>query len=152
MDLLAESLGISIISTKACDAKKAHLDYEGKADFILADVPCSGLGIIRRKPDIKYKENITDFDELYKIQESILESAFRCLKEGGVMVYSTCTVNKGENTEMIERFLKKHPEMALDKIESPHISGQITQNEGMIEIFPHIHSSDGFFVCRMKKK
>lgn len=146
VNALAQKLGISIIETTARDAAIIDERLVGKADYILADVPCSGLGIIRRKPDIKYKENITDFAELNEIQQSILESAYRYLKQGGVMVYSTCTVNKSENIELINKFLKNHPDMALDKIETPHFD-----NEGYLEIYPHIHNSDGFFVCRMKK-
>ncbi len=152
VDLLAQKLGISIIKTKVQDATVVNHNLVGKADYILADVPCSGLGIIRRKPDIKYKENITDFTELNEIQQKILDAAYQYLKQGGVMVYSTCTVNKGENVEMINNFLKNHPDMALDKIRSPHITGELAKNEGYLEIFPHTHNSDGFFVCRMKKQ
>lgn len=146
VDALSQKLGISIIETRVQDATNTDDSLIGKADYILADVPCSGLGIIRRKPDIKYKENITDFTELNEIQQSILECAYSYLKSGGVMVYSTCTVNSGENIEMINTFLQKHPDMALDKIENAHFA-----NEGYLEIFPHTHNSDGFFVCRMKK-
>ncbi len=147
VDALAQKLGISIIETVVRDATAIDENLIGKADYILADVPCSGLGIIRRKPDIKYKENITDFLELNQIQQNILEAAYRYLKQGGVMVYSTCTVNKSENIELINKFLKNHPDMTLDKIENAHFA-----NEGYLEIYPHIHNSDGFFVCRMKKQ
>ena len=96
---------------------------------------------------IKYKQNITDFAELYEIQKNILECAYQYLKRGGAMVYSTCTINKGENIEMINAFLQKHPDMVLDEIKNVPFT-----NEGYLEIFPHIHNSDGFFVCRMKKQ
>ena len=152
VDALSRKLGISIIETKVQDASIVDQGLVGKADYILADVPCSGLGIIRRKPDIKYKENITDFAELNEIQQNILDAAYHYLKKGGIMVYSTCTVNRAENIEMINKFLKKHPDMALDKIRSPHITGEVAKNEGYLEIFPHTHNSDGFFVCRMKKQ
>ncbi len=147
VDALSQKLGISIIETAVRDATVIDENLIGKADYILADVPCSGLGIIRRKPDIKYKENITDFTELNQIQQNILECAYRYLKQGGVMVYSTCTINCGENIELINKFLKNHPDMTLDKIENAHFV-----NEGYLEIYPHIHNSDGFFVCRMKKQ
>ncbi len=147
VDALSQKLGISIIETACKDASVVDKSLIGKADYILADVPCSGLGIIRRKPDIKYKENITDFLELYEIQKNILECAYQYLKRGGAMVYSTCTVNKGENIEMINAFLQKHPDMVLDEIKNVPFT-----NEGYLEIFPHIHNSDGFFVCRMKKQ
>ena len=153
VDFLAKNLGIDIIKTRQGDATVVDEALIGKADKILADVPCSGLGIIRRKPDIKYKENITDFSELNEIQSKILETAYRYLKPGGVMVYSTCTVNRSENTQQIEKFIKNHPDMSLDKIKSEHITGDIKAmcDTGYIEIFPDIHNSDGFFVCRLKK-
>lgn len=153
VDFLAHNLGIDIIKTRSHDATVVDEALIGKADKILADVPCSGLGIIRRKPDIKYKENITDFSELNEIQSKILETAYRYLKPGGVMVYSTCTVNRSENTQQIEKFIKNHPDMSLDKIKSEHITGDIKAmcDTGYIEIFPDIHNSDGFFVCRLKK-
>jgi 16S rRNA (cytosine967-C5)-methyltransferase len=107
VDALSQKLGISIIETKVQDATVNDENLIGKADYILADVPCSGLGIIRRKPDIKYKENITDFTELNEIQQDILECEYRYLKQGGLMVYSTCTVNKSENIEMIMKRISK---------------------------------------------
>lgn len=153
VDYLAEGLGIDIIKTYPYDATVIDKELVGKADKILADVPCSGLGIIRRKPDIKYKENITDFLELNEIQLKILDTAYSYLKSGGVMVYSTCTINRGENVELINKFLAKHPDMKLDKIESEHILGvaKTMGENGYIEIFPDVDDSDGFFVCRLKK-
>ncbi len=153
VDFLADSLGINIIKTYPHDATVIDDNLIGKADKILADVPCSGLGIIRRKPDIKYKENITDFSGLNEIQLKILNTAYHYLKSGGVMVYSTCTINKSENIELIEKFLQSHPDMKLDKIESEHILGAAKEmgEKGYIEIFPDTDSSDGFFVCRIKK-
>lgn len=151
VDFLARNLGIDIIKTYQHDATVLDEKLVGKADKILADVPCSGLGIIRRKPDIKYKENITDFSELNEIQLKILNTAYQYLKSGGVLVYSTCTINKGENIDLVNKFLATHKDMLLDKIESPHILDKSLGNNGYIEIFPDTDKSDGFFVCRMKK-
>ncbi|MBQ3181537.1 MAG: hypothetical protein IJB50_02130 [Clostridia bacterium] len=153
VDYLANTLGLDIIKTYSHDATVIDEELVGKADKILADVPCSGLGIIRRKPDIKYKENITDFSELNEIQLKILDAAHSYLKSGGVMVYSTCTINKGENIELINKFLAKYPDMKLEKIESEHILGaaKTMGSNGYIEIFPDVDESDGFFVCRIKK-
>jgi len=150
----AKRLGISIIETDVKDATIFDPDFEEKADKILIDVPCSGLGIIRRKPDIKYKENITDFAEILSVQKSILENAKRYLKKGGRLVYSTCTVNPKENLEMINNFLKENPDFSLDPIESTHITGEIKERakSGYMEIFPDTDLSDGFFVCRLKKR
>lgn len=152
VDQLAKSLGISIIKTQVRDAQITDETLIGTADKVLADVPCSGLGIIRRKPDIKYKEDITDFTELTQIQKNILSVGCSYLKAGGVIVYSTCTVNPQENINLIKEFLLTHPEMALEKIESEHILGILRENEGYFEIFPDTHQSDGFFVCRLRRK
>lgn len=152
VDQLAKSLGISIIKTQVRDAQITDETLIGTADKVLADVPCSGLGIIRRKPDIKYKEDITDFTELTQIQKNILSVGCSYLKPGGVIVYSTCTVNPQENINLIKDFLSEHPEMALEKIESEHVLGILRENEGYFEIFPDTHQSDGFFVCRLRRK
>lgn len=153
VDNLADSLGINIIRTRVHDACIADPKLIGMADKVLADVPCSGLGIIRRKPDIKYKENITDFSEITEIQYEILCASYRYLKSGGVLVYSTCTMNPAENKQMIEAFLKDFPDMELSPIESPHILGNAKEQgkSGYLEIFPDTDKSDGFFICRMKK-
>ncbi len=152
VDALADALGISIIKTQVRDAQIKDESLIGTADKVLADVPCSGLGIIRRKPDIKYKENITDFAELTKIQKDILSAGASYLKPGGVMVYSTCTINPKENIDLIKEFLEDHTEMELEKISSPHILGELQENEGFFKIFPDTHKSDGFFVCRLRRK
>ena len=152
VDELAKRNGISIIKTQVHDAQIVNDTLIGTADKVLCDVPCSGLGIIRRKPDIKYKEDITDFLELTQIQKNILSVGCSYLKPGGVIVYSTCTVNPQENINLIREFLKTHPEMELEKIESEHILGDLAENEGYFEIFPDTHKSDGFFVCRLRRK
>ena len=153
VDYLAENLGIKIIRSYPHDACVIDETLIGKADRVLADVPCSGLGIIRRKPDIKYKENITDFEEINDIQHRILYAAYRYLAPGGVLVYSTCTLNPSENIEMIKSFLENHDDLVLDKIDSPHITGDIRESaqKGYIEIYPDTNKSDGFFICRLKK-
>lgn len=149
----AKRLGIDIIKTKAHDATVFMDEFKGKADKVLLDVPCSGLGIIRRKPDIKYKEGICDFTEILSVQRAILETAKGYLKSGGVLVYSTCTVNYKENIEMVNAFLKDNPDFCLDKIDSPHLSEEMIKRgeKGYIELFPDTDKTDGFFVCRMKK-
>lgn len=153
VDYLAESLGIKIIRTRTHDASVVDETLIGKADKVLADVPCSGLGIIRRKPDIKYKENITDFKEINDTQYQILFAGYRYLKPGGTLVYSTCTMNPSENMEMIKSFTDLHPDLVIDKIDSPHITGDIKESakKGYIELYPDTDKSDGFFICRLKK-
>lgn len=150
----AQRLGIDIIKTEVSDAACENPELINYADKILLDVPCSGLGIIRRKPDIKYKENITDFDELLTLQRKILNNAKNYLKPGGIMVYSTCTINPKENLEQIKLFLCENPDFKIDEIKSPHITGEIKEKAlaGYIEIYPDTEKSDGFFVCRLKKE
>lgn len=150
----AERSNLTSIKTKAHDATKLLPEFLEKADKVLLDVPCSGLGIIRRKPDIKYKENITDFSSLLETQRQILSVAQTYVKPGGVLVYSTCTVNPLENREMISWFLKEFPDFKIDPIVSPHITGELKRNaeSGILELFPDTENSDGFFVCRLKKQ
>lgn len=150
----AARLNLTCIRTKAHDATEELSEFIGKADKVLLDVPCSGLGIIRRKPDIKYKENITDFSTLLETQKKILSVASQYVKPGGVLVYSTCTVNPLENREQIDWFLKENPDFHINPIVSPHITGTLKKQAetGILELFPDTENSDGFFVCRLKKK
>ncbi len=131
----AERLGIDIIKTCVADATLYNKE-KGEFDAVLCDVPCSGLGIIRRKPDIKYKQ-ISEFSNLEKIQSEILENAVKYLKPLGRIVYSTCTLRKNENEKQVERFLKVHPEFEL---------------EFMHTFMPHIDGTDGFFTALLLKR
>lgn len=149
----ADRLGITMIQTARADATIQNTAHIEVADKILLDVPCSGLGIIRRKPDIKYKENLTDFSEILKVQKQILNTAKDYLKPGGTLVYSTCTINPAENTQMVKQFLLENPTFKIDAIPGEHIAGEVKEQgkTGILELFPDTHASDGFFVCRMKK-
>ena len=131
----AERLGIDIIKTEVRDSAEFDQSLSGTADCILCDVPCSGLGIIGRKPDIKQNEDRSE--ELCKIQAKILENACIYLKEGGVIVYSTCTVEKAENEGITGAFLEKHGnfEKLYEKT-----------------FYPHTDGTDGFYICKMRKK
>ncbi len=110
----AKRLGIDIIKTKLHDAQKPMPEYTGKADCVLADVPCSGLGIIRKKPDIRWDKATEDIDSLCTVQKNILSTASGYVKKGGRLVYSTCTVSKKENQDMIKAFLKEHSNFELE--------------------------------------
>lgn len=144
----AKRLGIDIIQAKVKDASVLDEDLCDKFDCVLADVPCSGLGIIRRKPEIKYNAKIGD--ELYELQGKILDCAAKYVKPGGVLVYSTCTLNKYENELRIEKFLSKNRDFSAvditDKIKSK------TSKSGYTTIFPDETDSDGFFIAKMKKE
>lgn len=132
----AERLGVSIVRTWPWDATKVDSDLFQKADRVLADVPCSGLGVIRRKPEVKYKKKIYEFDSLPRKQMEILNVAAQYVKPCGVLQYSTCTINKNENEKIIKEFLRKHKNFTV-----------VEEKQFM----PHLDGTDGFYVCKMEK-
>ena len=131
----AQRLSLNIIKATLNDATVYNHDL-GEFDKVLCDVPCSGLGVIRRKPEIKYKP-IEDFGELEKIQYSILENAVKYLKSGGSILYSTCTLRRNENENQINRFLENHKEFSK---EYEHT------------FMPHTDSTDGFYCALLVKR
>lgn len=123
----------------------------GAADVLLCDLPCSGLGVIGRKRDIKYHVSPAQLEELAKLQKDILRSAVGYLKEGGVLIYSTCTINRGENEE-IAAYIEKELGFTADPL-APHLPAGIPGIDGhMLQLLPHIHGTDGFFLARFIKK
>lgn len=143
----AERMGISIIDAAVGDAGKVNENLLGLADKVLADVPCSGLGIIRRKPDIKW--NKEDISGLPEIQYKILENAARYLKPGGELVYSTCTLNKCENEDVVCRFLEENKDFEFVKIQIP--GPLMRENNGYITLYPNKDGTDGFFISKIKR-
>jgi len=141
-------LGIKNVKVEKYDARKLDESLVGKADYVIADVPCSGLGIIRRKPEIKYNE--TDLNNITEIQYKILENASKYLKQSGELVYSTCTTNKEENIEIINRFLKNKNFILADFSDIINEDFK-TAKDGYIEIYPHLHGMDGFFIAKLKR-
>ena len=128
-------LGITCVDAKVWDSMKVNEEYIGKADKVLADVPCSGLGVIGKKSDIKWHRTPEDLKEIIKMQDIILENASKYLKHGGELVYSTCTINKQENEEVVNRFIEKS-------------NFKITEEK---TIMPY-DGSDGFYICKMTKE
>lgn len=143
----AKRLGIDIIEAIVNDAS-VFSDEIGLADKVLCDVPCSGLGVIRRKPEIKYK-NPNDFDSLKDVQRKILEVSSKYLKKGGVLVYSTCTLSRDENDEIIDWFLENNTD--FDKGSINGFSG-IKNGEYKVTVTPKMFDSDGFFIAKLIKK
>ena len=141
-------LVIKNVKVEKYDARKLDESLVGKADYVIADVPCSGLGIIRRKPEIKYNE--TDLKDITEIQYKILENASKYLKQSGELVYSTCTTNKEENIEIINRFLKNKNFILADFSDIINEDFK-TAKDGYIEIYPHLHGMDGFFIAKLKR-
>lgn len=144
----AARLGIGNIAPRLQDATQIVPEWIGAMDVVLADVPCSGLGIIRKKPDIRYK-NLQEMEALPALQKKILETQARYVKPGGVLLYSTCTVLKRENEDVVERFLKDHGDFSLEKLPLPQ---PFPENEtGMLTLIPGEYDTDGFFICRLRR-
>lgn len=139
----AKRLGLTNITAMQNDASEFNSDLP-LADRILCDVPCAGLGVIRRKPEIKYK-NPDDLKNIPQLQYKILEASSKYLKQGGVLVYSTCSVSKAENEDVVEKFLREHPDFKGVSVlnDFPHL------NDYCATIFPDYFDSDGFFIAKL---
>lgn len=135
IEATARRLGLENIEVRCNDAVEQIDELVGKADLVLADVPCSGLGVIRRKPEMKYRDEF-DFDELVEIQKSILETGSSYLKPGGRLIYSTCTINPRENELMVKDFLERHEEFISEK---------------EVKLSPFDNGYDGFYMNKLKK-
>jgi 16S rRNA (cytosine967-C5)-methyltransferase len=149
----AKRLGVDIIEASVYDARKIDDSLLGKADCVLVDAPCSGLGIIRRKPDIKWSRESEAEDSIASLQYEILKSAAAYVKPGGTLVYSTCTIESKENSDIVRRFLDENNEFSADGIKEAlplKIAG--FAQEGFIQLFPNIHGIDGFFISKMTKR
>ena len=142
----AKRLGIDIIKTDVQDAIKFNEKYVEKFDKILLDVPCLGIGVIKRKPDIKWQRKQEDIEKITNIQKNILQNCSKYLKPNGILVYSTCSILKDENMKIIEEFLNKNREFEKTNIiiNQKEINGKIT-------IMPN-EEQDGFFICKLQKK
>ena len=144
----AERMGVaSRIKTIALDAKKTNTFFSDQQfDRILVDAPCSGLGLLRRKPEIRYGKSQKDLENLQQIQLAILDSVSKVLAKKGELVYSTCTITHEEDEDVIEQFLADHPQFELLPFELPNISTET----GMLKILPDSFGSDGFFIAKLK--
>lgn len=153
IDENARRLGIDIIKTEKFDALQVDEKLIGKADYCLVDAPCSGLGLIRRKPEIRWNKKEEDINEISKIQYDILLKASKYVKKGGILVYSTCTIGKDENINIIERFLKDNKNFILKPFDELLPKKQLLDHasRGYIELYPNIHGTDGFFISKLMK-
>jgi len=143
----AMRLGLSSVFASVRDATAPDESLFGTADAIICDVPCSGLGVLGKKPDIRHKD-LDELKELPELQYSILSASARYLKPGGRMIYSTCTLLPEENREVVDRFLSENPGYHTADFE---ISGELSR-DGSFTFLPHIHGTDGFFVTLIEKK
>ncbi len=145
----AARLGLPNITVRQQDASVPVPQWEGQMDVVITDVPCSGLGIIRKKPDIRYK-NLAEMELLPDLQRKILANQARYVRPGGVLMYSTCTVLRRENEDVVQAFLDEHPEFSLEPLELPEV---FPRNEtGMLTLIPGEYDTDGFFICRLRRQ
>ena len=144
----ADRLGLSMVKPMTADGKVFRPEWEEAFDMVLVDAPCSGLGVIRKKPDIRYKDP-EPLAGLPEIQKAILDNAQRYVRPGGVLLYSTCTVLCRENEQVAEDFLARHPDFKGEDFTLPGAIG--TSEGGMMTLWPHRHGTDGFFICKLRK-
>lgn len=146
----ANRLALTNIKTGIMDATKIDSKYINYASKVLIDVPCSGLGIIRKKPEIKWNKKAKELRELVQIQRTIMENAWNYLQEGGELIYSTCTLNKRENEENIDWFVEKHRDAKIEKVFLGKASNLLYNDNGSVTILPNEHM-DGFFIAKLIK-
>ena len=156
VDLIEENIKRTNLINAVAKCSDATIFDEasiGKASIVLCDVPCSGLGVIGKKPDIKYKTSKSKIEELVVLQRKILNNAAAYVKDGGTLIYSTCTISKEENEDNIEWFTSNYP-YELENINS-HLCEELrseTTEQGYLQLLPGVHKTDGFFVARLKRK
>ena len=152
IEAYAHRLGLDNVRPRVMDASLLREDMKETFDAAIVDAPCTGLGVLRNKPDIKYNISERALAELPQVQLKILEAAADAVKRGGVLVYCTCTVTKAENEGVIAAFLEKHPEYKLSGLEE-HLPQQLKEHveDSMIRILPERDGMDGFFIARMEK-
>lgn len=140
-------LGLNIIEARQMDASVLHAEFSDQADRVLVDAPCSGLGVLRRRPDARWRKE-DSLSSLPTLQRAILDSAAQCVKPGGVLVYSTCTLEEAENEQIVDGFLAQNPQFSLDLTGSYF---PVTRPEKMITLWPQRDGTDGFFIARMSR-
>ncbi|TYP59996.1 16S rRNA (cytosine(967)-C(5))-methyltransferase RsmB [Thermosediminibacter litoriperuensis] len=157
VELLKETchrLGVSIVYPEVRDARITDKKQFGKFDRVLVDAPCSGLGVIRRKPDIKWSKKPEDILVLKREQLQIMQVTSQYVKSGGILVYSTCSIEPEENYEVVKEFLKENRDFDLDDIR-PYLpealSTEVEEPYGYIQIYPNVNGIDGFFIARLKR-
>lgn len=145
----AQRLGLSLIEARTQDGKQFRPEWENAFDCVLVDAPCSGLGVIRKKPDIRYKDT-EPLLQLPEIQKEILENVSRYVRPGGTLLYSTCTILDRENGKIVDEFLSRHNEFSIVPFELPGPIGKV--ESGQITLWPHRHGTDGFFIAKLRKE
>ena len=148
----AARLGVTNIETRVLDAREAVPEFNEKFDVVLVDAPCSALGLLYRKPDIKLWKQAEDIPALVELQRAIFSAAAGYVKRGGVLLYSTCTINREENGENVDWFLQAHTDYREDDLRNYLPEALMGRADGgRMQLFPHIDRIDGFFMARLKR-
>ncbi|HPE16686.1 MAG TPA: 16S rRNA (cytosine(967)-C(5))-methyltransferase RsmB [Oscillospiraceae bacterium] len=142
----AVRLGMTCIETRLMDAREPDERLLSSFDAVIADVPCSGLGIIRKKPDIRYKDP-GPLPGLPRVQRAIIDRVSSCVKPGGVLIYSTCTLLPRENGDVVRNFLAEHPDFAAEPFSLPVAEAE----RGEVTLLPHRHGTDGFYIAKLRR-
>ncbi len=146
-------LGIDIVETKTINILKSSIkDFDFYFDRVLIDAPCTGLGVLRRNPDTKWKRSKNDIARLGAKQKKMLNGAANLVKPGGILVYAVCSCEKEENEDVIDTFLKKRKDFSIDKDFKSDRFKQFNTRKGYLKTYPHINNMDGFFAARLKRK
>lgn len=146
-------LSVENVETKVLDIRNADLSFISAADAVLIDAPCSGFGTLRRHPDIRWNKTENQILALNDLQYSLLENAGQHIKKGGILVYSTCTIEPSENEKVIKRFIKKYPQFAVERVDDflPKIPESAVTKDGFLQTLPHEHGVDGTFAARIRR-
>ncbi|MGB9886247.1 MAG: 16S rRNA (cytosine(967)-C(5))-methyltransferase RsmB [Moorellales bacterium] len=151
-------LGIGCVRTRAADARRLRELLDRPAAFVLVDAPCSGLGVLRRRADARWRKTPQDVAALPRLQLQLLEAAQAVLAPGGVLVYSTCTVEPEENQEVVAELCRRHNDLVPEDL-TPYLPKPLTREEdrrqaqtGQLQLYPHLHGTDGFFIARLRKR
>ena len=147
LERAAEQQGITIVESIVADSRT--LDRAIKADCVLVDAPCSGLGVLAKRSDMRWKRTPDDLNRLTELQDALLDAATRFVNVAGSLVYATCTMEREENEDRISAFLARHPNYFVDRVEGPDA---LVTPEGYLAMLPHVHGVDGAFVARLRKR
>jgi len=148
-------LGIGCVRPVLADARGLAEEFAGRADFVLLDAPCTGTGVIRRRPDLRWRKTPGQLPGILDLQRQMLESVARCVRPGGVLVYSTCSVLDEENRGQLSGFLESHQDFTAEDL-APFLPPGLADGEalarGWLQLYPHRHGSDGFFIARLRRR
>lgn len=147
-------MGVTSVRIKAGDARRLGELVGDPPDYVLVDAPCSGLGVLRRRADARWRKNAQQLAQLPQLQYELVAAAADCLAPGGVLVYSTCTIEPEENQSVVARLISNFPEMEPENVNQflPRPLPQVGDANGSLQLYPHVHGTDGFFIARLRKR